>query len=155
MVEFTLDVSPAIVVCVNVGFAVVVNESVNIRVRSNLQILVYPVFMPNRKIDMEVFGEGVPLDEIHRHIKLFCVEVEGEIRVLNCEGRPHFKFLHGFNLTALVDTHHMEAFSVGELVIEVSEHLIRASAKPYGITSVTQQRGLWKAVVGLVYIAVL
>lgn len=47
MVEFAVHIRPAMVGCVDVGFAVIIDESVNIRVMGNGKILIYPVFMPN------------------------------------------------------------------------------------------------------------
>ena len=59
MVEFAIDVSPAIVISRDIGFAVIIYESVNIWIRGDLEIFVYPVFMPNRKIQMEVLWQAV------------------------------------------------------------------------------------------------
>jgi hypothetical protein len=47
MVEFAVDVSSAHIRFRNVGFAVIIDKCVNIWVRGNLEILIYPVFMPN------------------------------------------------------------------------------------------------------------
>lgn len=47
MVKFGSNISPAMVGCVNVGFAVIIDESVNIRVMGHLEIFVHTMFMPD------------------------------------------------------------------------------------------------------------
>lgn len=75
MVQFAVHISPAIVGCVDVGFTVIIDESVYILVMGNPEIFVYPMLMPNREIDMEILGERVILDEFHRQIETLCVQV--------------------------------------------------------------------------------
>jgi hypothetical protein len=47
MVKFGSNISPAIVGCVDVGFAVIIHKGVNIRVIGYPEILIYPMLMPN------------------------------------------------------------------------------------------------------------
>ena len=155
MVEFTIDVSSARIRFRDVGFAVIIDESVNIGVRCDLEILIYPVFMPYRKIDMEILGEGVSLDEIHNELELFCIEVQSEARVQHRKGCPHFKLLDIFNVAALVDTDNVEPLCDGKLAVKVGEHFGGTGSKPYRVPSMAVEGGLWKAVVALVYIAVI
>ena len=90
MIEFAVHISPTIICRRNVGLPVIEHESVNIGVVSDREILIYPMLMPYRKVDMEIFGERVSLDKFHRHFELLCVEVESEIGVQKCESEPHF-----------------------------------------------------------------
>ena len=46
MVEFAVHIRPAMVGCVDVGFTVIIDERVNIRVMSNFEICVHTMFMP-------------------------------------------------------------------------------------------------------------
>lgn len=154
MVEFAVDVSSAHIRFRNVGFAVIIDKCVNIWVRGNLEILIYPVFMPYRKIDMEIFGERVRLDEVHSELELFCVEVQSEARVQHCKRCPHFKLLDIFNVAALIDTDNVEPLCYRKLAVKVGEHLGRTGAKPYRVPSMTVEACLGEAVVTLVYIAV-
>ena len=110
MVEFTIDVSPAIVISRDIGFAVIIDESVNIRIRGYPEIFVYPVFMPNRKIQMEVVGQAVRQNKFRCYLKLFRVDVKSEIWMEQSEVYPHFKLLDIFNISALVDAYNAEAF---------------------------------------------
>lgn len=103
---------------------------------------------------MEILWERVILDEFHRQIEPLCVQVESEIGVQQGEGNPHFKFLHIFNVAALIDTHNIETLCDGQLTVQVSKHLRRTGAKPYRIDSVSIHGGLWITAVRLVYIAV-
>lgn len=154
MVQFAVYIRPAMVCCVDVGFAVIIAESVYIRVMGNGKILIYPMLMPNREIDMEIRGELVILDEFHSQIEPLCVQVESEIGVQQGEGNPHFKFLQIFNVAALIDTDYIESTSYGQLTVQVLEHLRRTGSKPYRIDSVPIHGGLWVTAVRLVYIAV-
>ena len=47
MVEFFTNICPAMVSCVDVGFTVIIDERVNIRVMSNFEICVHTMFMPD------------------------------------------------------------------------------------------------------------
>ena len=89
MIEFAVHICPTIICRRNVGLSVIIDKSVNIWVMGNGKILIYPMFMPYRKVDMEIFGERVSLDKFHRHFELLCVEVESEIGVQKCEREPH------------------------------------------------------------------
>ena len=154
MIEFAVQICPAMVGCVNVCFSVIIDKSVNIWIRGNFKVFVNPMFMPNREIDMEIRWERVILDEFHRHVETLCVQVESETGVQQSEGNPHFKFLQIFDVTALVDTDYIETASAGQLTVQVSKHLRRTGAKPYRIDSVSIHGCLWITVVRLVYIAV-
>lgn len=154
MVQFGSNIRPTMVGCVDVGFAVIIHESVNIRVMGYLEIFVHTMFMPNREIDMEILWERVILDEFNRQIETLCVQVESETGVQQSEGNPHFKFLQVFNVAALIDTDYIESLCYGQLTVQVLEHLRRTGAKPYRIDSVSVHGGLWITAVRLVYIAV-
>ena len=154
MIEFAVQICPAMVGCVNVGFSVIIDKSVNIRIRGDFKVFVNSMFMPNREIDMEIRWERVILDEFHRHVETLCVQVESETWVQQSEGNPHFKFLQIFDVTALVDTHNIETLCAGQLTVQVSKHLRRTGAKPYRVDSMTVQGSLWITEVRLVYIAV-
>lgn len=154
MVEFTIDVSPAIVISRDIGFAIIIYESVSIWIRGDLEIFVYPVFMPNREIQMEVFGQAVRQNKFRCYLKLFSVDVKSEIWMEQSKVYPHFKLLDIFNVAALVDAYNTEALGDGKLVMQVSEHLGRATAKPYRVPSMAVEGCLWVSVVRLVYITV-
>ena len=47
MIEFAVQICPAMVGCVNVGFTIIIDERVNIRVMSNFEICVHAMFMPD------------------------------------------------------------------------------------------------------------
>ena len=47
MVEFSPNICHAMVSCVDVGFTVIIDERVNIRVMSNFEICVHTMFMPD------------------------------------------------------------------------------------------------------------
>ena len=47
MVKFGSNIRPAIVGCVDVGFAVIIHKGVYIRVIGYPEILIYPMLMPN------------------------------------------------------------------------------------------------------------
>lgn len=47
MVEFFSNIRPAMVGCVDVGFSVIIDERVNIRVMGYLKIFVHTMFMPD------------------------------------------------------------------------------------------------------------
>ena len=110
MVEFTIDVSPAIVISRDIGFSVIIDESVNIRIRGDPEIFIYPVFMPNREIQMEVLGQAVRQNKFRCHLKLFRVNIKSEIWMEQSEVYPHFKLLDIFNVAALVDAYNAEPF---------------------------------------------
>ena len=57
----------------------------------------------------------------------------------------------GLGLPGLLET---QVISPRKLVMQVSEHLGRATAKPYRVPSMTVEGGLWVSVVRLVYITV-
>ena len=89
MIEFAVHICPTIICRRNVGLSVIEHESVNIGVVCDLEILIYPMFMPYGKIYMEIFGECIFLDKFYRNFELLCVEVESEIGVQKCESEPH------------------------------------------------------------------
>lgn len=103
---------------------------------------------------MEIRRERVILDKFHRKIKLLCVDVESEIGVQCCKQRPHFQFLHIFEVATLIYANDRETTGNGQLTVQVLEHLCRTGAKPYCIDSVPIHGGLWVSVVRLVYITV-
>jgi hypothetical protein len=103
---------------------------------------------------MEILWERVILNKFHSKIKLLCVEVETEILVQGSKQRPHFQFLHIFEVATLIYPNDLETTGNGQLTVQVLEHLSRTGAKPYCIDSVPIHGGLWVSVVTLVYIAV-